>query len=389
MKDISLLFGSGLSIHAGLPTASKINERLSKIDESDIYIHTDCSAWFLKDGHNSAKNDVRLKERKFIQNFLDFYVSHIIKDKESFNYEKFYDYYQSLKMSGEYTIDMDYLFSEENYGRILVSNKNQMLFEFNMYFNQLILNLLNKKFKIGHLGKPYHSSYKSFLNLLEELSKHYNVNMHTLNHDLYVEHLSISDSIQGELDDGFEEINSPYFGKVFNDYARYNVRLSRFTNKYSQKFRLFKLHGSIDHYWFGHNNKFDLLKLKYGISPNFLYKEINNEYVRESVEVYPDFLSGSEYKIGKYSKGEYYPIVFNHFQNNLNKSDILLIIGYGFQDNEINNYILRFSRKKSNKVLVVDIHKPSHPILELENTFYFDGGVEKMNCNQILSCIYR
>ncbi len=388
MADISLIFGSGLSIPAGLPSASDLNTRLSKIDASDISIHTDGSAWFLKGQTDPNADWMRVKERNFIKKFIEFYNTEVLKGLNNFDYEEFYDYYQQLKASGDYPVTMNDLFSEFIEGENTDADKNQLLFEFNMYFNQLIENMLFKKFHRGHLCKPYHSSYNALLHLLEKLSESYIVNMHTLNHDLYIEHLSISDGIQAEMDDGFEEVGSPYYGELFNDYARYFVRLSKFTNNYTKKFRLYKLHGSIDHYWFGYEKEYDLIKLKYGISQNDIYKEIEKEnkkeYYREHLEVYPDFLSGKEYKINKYSKGDFYPKVFKHFENNLENSNSLIIIGYGFRDEEINNYITTFLQKDSKNIFVVDVSKPTHAILDNKNVFYIEGGVVNMNYDYII-----
>jgi len=47
MENISFLIGSGFSEPAGFPTTSKINERLKKIDASEVCKHTSGDAWFL------------------------------------------------------------------------------------------------------------------------------------------------------------------------------------------------------------------------------------------------------------------------------------------------------------------------------------------------------
>lgn len=388
MADISLIVGSGLSIPAGFPSASVLNNRLSKIDSGDISIHTDGSAWFLNGQTDPNAHWMHVKERNFIQKFLEFYCEHILENKNTFHYEEFYDYYQGLIETQEYSDELNTFYEEFLDGGAGDSSKTQMLHDFNRYFNQLIENLLFKKFVIAHLCEPYHSSCSAFLLLLEKLGEQYIVNIHSLNHDLYIEHLSVSDSIQAQFDDGFEEVDSPYYGKYFAKYVSYTVRLSRFTNKYSQTFKLFKLHGSIDHYWFGYDNHFDLLKLKYGISPNDIYKEIINnnkkEYVNEHVEIYPDFLSGKTYKIKRYNRGSYYPTVFEHFNSNLDNSKNLIIIGYGFGDEEINNYIEKFSNSSNKKIFVVDIIKPNSDLLDKENAIYIEGGVVNMDYNYIL-----
>jgi hypothetical protein len=95
-KVASFLLGSGFSIPAGLPSVAKINERMGKIDEEEIMIHSSMYAWFLK--APLPNNYSRRIERLFIQKFLEFYNSKVLKTGEDFHYEEFYDFY-SLYLS--------------------------------------------------------------------------------------------------------------------------------------------------------------------------------------------------------------------------------------------------------------------------------------------------
>ena len=45
-QTVSVLVGSGFSKPEGLPGVRELNQRLSKIDESEILIHTDQRAIF-------------------------------------------------------------------------------------------------------------------------------------------------------------------------------------------------------------------------------------------------------------------------------------------------------------------------------------------------------
>lgn len=62
------------------------------------------------------------------------------------------------------------------------------------------------------------------------------VDVHTLNHDLFLERLNITDWLQGNLCDGFEEMGSPYYGKLRTDDDSYMVRLARYTGFYPTNF---------------------------------------------------------------------------------------------------------------------------------------------------------
>jgi hypothetical protein len=386
MKKVSFLLGSGFSSPAGYPTAGEINERLRKIDASEICIHTDGHAWFL--GEEKDPNaHCTTEERHFVQEFLEFYNNNVIGDIKSFHYEKFYDYYYEFIKEKEYTKELaEFLkeFQEKN----IIKKDSHLLPNFHKTFNQLIAQLLMKDNERVHLAKPY--CHSAFLNLLELLGQEHKVEIHTLNHDLYMEHLSHSDSIKSELDDGFEELGSPFYGKLNEKYERYMVRLPYFTNKYDKKFCLYKLHGGINHYWFRHDNKLDRIKIKRRIHPINLYKEIlengSHEYVNEPANFFPDFLSGRTSKIERYKEGSYFPTMIDHFKNNLRESNNLIVIGYGFGDDGINEIIKNCFVDLGKKTMsIVDISEPETDFMQDDNVHFVDGGVSDMNIESILN----
>jgi hypothetical protein len=83
---VSILLGSGFSIPEELPGVRQLNQRLSKIDESEILIHSDQRAIFLN-GQEDLNRWSRWDERIFMQELLEFYNSEVLKDGETFNYE--------------------------------------------------------------------------------------------------------------------------------------------------------------------------------------------------------------------------------------------------------------------------------------------------------------
>jgi len=392
MKNISFLIGSGFSVPEGFPTTSQINEKLKSIDASNICIHTSGDVWFLNGSTDPNADWMRVEERKFIQEFLEYYNQNILKSDEEFHYETFYDYYREFLSNDKYPEDLS-SFLKNFLGKYNIrTDQHYLLIKFNLTFNQLIGNLLTKAFDRCHLCKPYHPNYNAFLSLIEILANNYIVNLHSLNHDLYIEYLSYSDSIQTKLDDGFEELNSPYYGKLYAPYERYMVRLKRFTNKFIQPFRLFKLHGSIDYYWFKDKEGMQLIKTKRGIGKTDVYKEVKHndtfKYDNNPLDYYPDFLSGTTFKIRQYSKGDYFPLIFEHFERNLKSSNCLIVIGYGFGDKEINNYIkTHFLTNSDNKIFIVDINQPNTDFLETQNVFYVSGGMVGMDHEYILNNI--
>ena len=392
MDNISFIIGSGFSEPAGFPTTSKINERLKKIDASEVCRHNSGDTWFL-DGDIDPNSHWRgIWERNFIQEFIQFYNGRVLANGKEFHYECFYDYYHEYMVNDNYPDDLSSFMQDFTRKYDLDKNAHDLLSQFNLCYNQLIAQLLEKQFKQSHLAKPYHPSCDNFLNLVETLSKKYIVNLHSLNHDLYLEHLSCSDSIQSEMDDGFEEFASPYYGKLSAPDEKYMVRISRFTNKFIKPFRLFKLHGSIDYYWFKSKDNSELIRLPWGIGNTDVYKEVIEnglyKYEKDPLWYYPDFLSGTTYKTRQYSKGKYYPIIFDHFEKNLKTSEHLIIIGYGFRDSEINKYITdTFSIKENKMIFIVDVKEPNTDLLKHPNVFYVPDGVVEMDNQSILNKI--
>jgi hypothetical protein len=393
MKNISFLIGSGFSAPAGYPTTTELNKRLCEIDVSEISISTSKKARFLHGEPDPNAYWLRVEERKFVQDFLKFYCDVVLAPGQNFDYEIFYDYYMGVLNGEEYSRAL-LSFLDDFRAKNRVSERNDhLLSDFRFTFSQLIAQLLTKPLECVHLGPPYYPDYRAFFHLTEELAKTHRVHFHTLNHDLYMEHLAYSDSI-GEMDDGFEELGSTFFGKISNKNGEYMVRLSRFINKFEKLFCLYKLHGSIDQFWFEHDHKPDLIKLKKGISNWEVHKEVEEngglEYVNDPTDLSPDFLTGTTSKITRYRDG-IYPMIFGHFESNLESSNTLIIIGYGFGDSGINKYIERDFVTNDSKTLFVVGNKRRPPAAEKflarDRSFYLDGGVAKMDTEFILSNI--
>jgi hypothetical protein len=389
MKQISFLIGSGFSIPSDLPTTGDINDRLRKIKESEIIVNSAQDARFLADGEVDLNADhINPNKRKFVEKFIKFYNTKILSKGDEFHYEDFYDYYTSILNSDK---------PPDNYSNFLkkfirvnkIKHPTDYLFNFNLTFNQLILNLIHKQFTRVSLCRPYAPICNAFLTLLDELENFDIIHLHSLNHDLYMEYLSQSDTMRSNFDDGFQEIGSPYYGNLNKKYERYTVRLPMFINKYEKKYRYYKLHGSINNYWFNEGDNSTLIRLKWGLGKTDACKEVNEngilKYHKYPLYFHSDFLSGTTAKIERYDKGHYYPIMFKYFVKHLNISDYLIIIGYGFGDSKINEMIHENFNGK--KIFVVDIKKIDNPILESHSALFIDGGVVDMDITKILAQI--
>jgi hypothetical protein len=389
MKNVSFLIGSGFSVPAGYPTATKLNNRLRKIDASKIRIDTSGDAMFLEGQNDPNAHWMRVEQRKFVEEFLQFYNEVVLGPEQSFHYETFYDYYRQFYGGKPYTDELRRFIEEFKKRHHVTMDAHHLLLHFNNTFNQLIAQELSKKLERVHLTKPYHPDYDAFLRLVEKLAETHKVHLHTLNHDLYLEHLALSDSIQAEMDDGFEELGSPFFGELRDRYERYMVRLSRFTNKYERRSCLYKLHGSIDFYSFQDHEGSHLLRGKRRMRNLDFYKETENDgkrqYIGGSRDFYPEFLSGTTFKKGRYGEGPYYPKVLDHFIRNLRDSNTLIVIGYGFRDSGINKRIDEFFGAEKKAMFIVDVEAPDTKYLQSDDVFFVDRGVSGMDIQYILN----
>ncbi len=365
MPETSLLLGAGFSVNKGYPTASKLNEKLLQLDPEDFWVHTDGTVSpKSREEKDPCWYSSESKYKHFAVRLIQYYNQRI----GNFNYEEFYDFYNEIYRGEKFDLEFEKFCDEfRKEFNLEFDNKIQLRYT-NIILNQLILHFLvdsdnNLYYAPVSYSKPIYPGYTGFLSCLEKWGEDNVVHIHTLNHDLFFEIFKDSDWLQSKLSDGFQELGSPYYGEN-NDNHR--VRLSFFSNEYAEKYRLYKLHGSVDQLPFHIKNcGIDTyIKTKYGINTSLFFKEIRDEsdklsYLEDSTNFHPDFLSGTTSKILRYSEPIYYKKVFNHFESNLSRSNALIAIGYGCRDVEINNLIEMNFNYKAKPVYIVDPYPSS------------------------------
>lgn len=365
-KSISILLGAGFSAPMGYPIGGQLNKMILECDGSEFGFGTDGVLCQTIEG---KKPDFGFKTSYEIDfDFCRYLIQHFNQQKEYFDYEEFYDYFITKEAENDPTLNKNYnpkdFHAEKSLGQMLHAVKN--------IYTQMIAHFLVDKDQnswydnVGFIGGSTYNGYTGILNYFRHILTKYQVNVHTLNHDLFLESLCNSTWING-YSDGFEELGSPYFGKLSINNRNYRVRLEKYTGKYDEPFRLFKLHGSKDYTLFyesGNPTPATLtpdkyLKTRYGVDLGELLKERMDDkgvlsYDRCWINYYTDFLTGTSSKIGRYQEPLLFKILFEHFKNNLESADRLLIIGYGAKDSEINKLLTTHFKYKERPCFMID-----------------------------------
>lgn len=389
MKQTSLLLGAGFSVNQGYPTANQLNTKLKSLDAEDFWVHTDGTVYLKKrEEKDLCWYSDHAKGKFFIVRLIEFYQIHTGKD---FNYEEFYDFYNEIYRQEKKIPEFDDFCDEFRIEHHTEIDNHNLLSRTNSILNQLIAHfLVDKNGKIFyepiHHCKPIFPGYTGFLDCLENWGENGIVHVHTLNHDIFFEVFNSSDWLQGDLCDGFKELGSPYYGNLGE---KYKVRLPYFTNEYKEKYRLYKLHGSVDQFPFHIQNEGidTYVKIKLGIGTNDLFKEVENEdgltYINDWINYHPDFLSGTTSKILRYREPWYYGKVFTHFENNLENSERLILVGYGCGDIEVNNLIGEKFDFKEKPLFVVDPFPSdkTSEFLDKYNGILIEKTPENLNTN--------
>jgi hypothetical protein len=377
MSSTSILLGAGFSVPMGYPTGVELNKKILKCKGTEFGFHTDGRLCV-----DSSKTNGRpdFSYRTFNDVELDFCLALIKYYDENisrFDYEEFYDFVIDKARDDERVAEV-----AKPFLNILHTKTTDLVYKLRNIYIQIVGFYLRdgagKKWYDGEslICKPLFPGYTGFLNCMEQWGDSGIVNIHTLNHDLFFERLAITDWIQGELSDGFQELGSPYYSELSADGGRYKVRLQYYTGHYKHKFRLYKLHGSRDYVVF-YNSKGVVLspecyiKTQYGINLTKLFKETTDENGAPDhdwcwVNYHADFLTGTTSKIERYSEPLLFSKLFDYFRNNLNEAEQLIIIGYGAKDREINRILSECFDHAAKPCFIVNPY-PGAEVLELKD----------------------
>lgn len=360
--SVAILLGAGFSAPMGYPIGDTLNNHLLSCTGDTFAFH---SSGVLAVSTDGKKPNFGYKTSYDIEfDFCRALIKYFYESRGYFDYEEFYDFMKDGARKDPNVEKLAKPFLGES------GTVEQLIHALDNIFAQLIQYYLKDGNgeayydNAAHMGGPIFPGYTGILNCLKKLSEQYLINVHTLNHDLFFERLNLSDWINGKLCDGFEELGSPYYGKLDVNGRVYKVRLERYKGKYDKQFRLYKLHGSRNYgvYFSSHGSLAspeNYLKTRYGIGFGELYKEKTNEkgeleYEHCWLNYHADFLTGTTLKIERYKEPLLYKKLFELFRQNLREAEMLLIVGYGGKDTEVNKMILENFDFKNKKSFIVD-----------------------------------
>lgn len=331
--SVSILLGAGFSAPVGYPVGDQLNQLLLNCKGTEFGFHT---SGVLCVDKEKGRPDWGYKTSYDLEFDFCLKLMHYYHDKiAQFDYEEFYDYLLE-KAEGDPAVKS----IAKPFLRNGRKTKDLVRAVPNIY-NQMVSHYLvdreGKKWYDDepHMCRPIFPGYTGILNCLERWGNKGIVHIHTLNHDLFFERLAISDWLQGELCDGFQELGSPYYGKLHAHNRTYKARLPFYSEKYDKKFRLYKLHGSRD-YGLYYGAKVAIqrpqvyLKTRYGVGFGDFYKEIDEgngkmRYEDCRVNYHTDFLTGTTSKIKRHKEPLLYKTLFHYLCQNLEAADQLVI----------------------------------------------------------------
>ena len=351
-ESIAFLLGAGFSIPMGYPTGGAVNNGILKFEELPVAFSPSGEMASRKDGAKPDFGYTNSYDREFslCKELMAAYNNKV----EEFDYERFMDVLRSKKIYTEYAAIIEKYVDEYNTSYGLIGNLPNI-------YSQMVAHLLKDADKESwyeglptHIG-PYldgpRSSYNSFLQCISKLKGEYVINIHTLNHDLFLESFNRSEYINGDMSDGFDDFGSRYYGRVhIEGRDAYRCRLERYTGRYyGAPIRLYKLHGSLNYVMMHRESGYGLVddcevKLRYGMGLMDLEREHSkrNGYDNDFISYHADFLTGATTKPVYYRRSRFYMKLFRKFKNNLIHAKALIVIGYGGKDEGINNYLLDY-----------------------------------------------
>lgn len=348
-KHLTVILGAGFSANAGMPTARSIAERFNQ-DLREKLISASSSEWFWIEG----KDDTFIHNGKLNYDCIAYsyvfneLVKSYITDRGKFiYYEDFYqfiidnftnsDWVEKLfeKAKKSLLFDKPFFLDEKNkeyYKSYLFAFDHKQFQKVSDILNYLIGDILSV---IPKNNAELIEIYQEFIDYISEFES---VDIFTLNHDLLLEKVL--------------ELNGLKYSKGFNvEYSpisHNDLSVPFFNNTFKEKFKIHKLHGSLDFFQFRHFKQNGSWlnptgECDYYMTTNYSTKHYSiriNPHTKEVLQDYnpdivPKFITGVR-KLDIIDNDFLFKQLFENFEKVINKSENLFISGYSFCDEHLN-----------------------------------------------------
>ncbi len=339
--EIALLIGSGISIPIGLPNTEEITNNI--FPPKDIYLASDSHFYYGKPNPLIPEQ----AEYNIIINEIISFIFREIKKSDEFqlrdtdiNYEDLF-YIASNIRSYVYGSNRDAVVLQ--FVKKLKLNLAALLDNFQFGLHEVLnysVKYIEDMVRINLLYKPTNFDSLSIFSDIYKDKKIENIHIFSLNHDILLEEF-----FRGKKDftNGFEkEVNKVKYWDPNEFYKNYRVKL-------------YKLHGSISWFYFIPNNKKGpILFGDIGDDPDFYHtKDPDGKYQWPMGNAH--MLIGTYNKILSYTTDSIFSELFYLFQHKLRCIKNLIIIGYGFKDDGINNKIrMYYQDARDIKILIIN-----------------------------------
>lgn len=383
MSEIAFILGSGFSKPAGLSLAKEINDYFLR-DNAEKVLNFSSGEFMWDDfanetyKHNGRNGYDHLAYGILLNEFVNLYK---LRTEGFLNYEDFYQFVidnvsddgiiGKLKENSFTSFKKHFPHINENayYKNYTNAIEHFQASEFRSMINHLIGDLL-------FVRKPKDTIRELYDWITDFFSKYNSVDIITLNHDLLMEYL-LTNVISKSYSDGFtknQQILKSFEGESLN----------LFQNDFSDPINLIKLHGSIDTYRYAIANEKGSIVNPTG---EYLYfkthdydekqKPIrhnpdNGEIVqRFHWDIDPYFITGTRKK-EIISKPGIFKSLFMQFRIRLMKCRSLLIIGYSFNDDHVNEVIKQALLRSRDLVIVINVNPAKNFPYKIKNALLFE-----------------
>ena len=355
-NNLAVILGAGFSRPIGLPLANDIRERFDR-DQRKKLLLFGSSEWMWVDGkrdvdkHNGSINPNNTVYSYILNEAIKKYKS----EKGSFdNYELFYQWihdisfnydvkgqiYENAKseLLNDYPIIEDFKPTcEGDTSPYLYCFKNDSsLSKLSSIVNYLIADLLSFNDSQFNISFRKYEQFITYIRGFEE------VDIFTLNHDLLLEKLC--KAYGAKYSRGFTKQDSEIH------YQDEGTPIAVFKGAFDKPIRIHKLHGSLDFYRFEHYTQGQKPYLEptgeynYFTTTNYREKHFAirvNPVTGETLQnlnsdIVPKFITGTD-KTKIIENDLMYSVLFRRFEKCIAGADHVLISGYSYGDEHINN----------------------------------------------------